>query len=149
LTQTYWDTSALIKLYVPEPDSAFFVELIAKDDQPVCTSVISVIEVRCALNRKEQAGDIRRVDAARAMKRFTADCGEGRITKLPCNDETISLAHDIVDFASGARKPVMLRSLDAIHLASAQGARAAGVATTDMRMRDIAAMLRLKLIPGK
>lgn len=149
MTRTYWDTSALIKLYVPEPDSAFFVDLIAKDAQPVCTSVITAIEIRCALNRKEQAGDIRRVDAVRAMKKFIADCGDGRITKLPCNDETTSLAQDIVDFASAARKPVMLRSLDAIHLASAKAIRAAGVATTDVRMRDIAAILRLKLIPGK
>jgi predicted nucleic acid-binding protein len=149
LIQTYWDTSALLKLYVPESDSTFFVDLIAKDDQPVYTSVITAIEIRCALNRKEQAGDIRRVDAIRAMKKFTADCGEGRITRLPCNDETASLAQDIVDFASAGRKPVMLRSLDAIHLASAQTIRAASVVTTDLRMRDIAAMLRLKLIPGK
>ena len=149
MTQTYWDTSALLKIYVPEPDSAFFLDLVAESNQPVSTSVITTIEIRRALNRKEHAGDIRHVDAAKAMKRFCADCDEGRITRLPCNDETASLAQDLVDLANAGRKPIMIRSLDAIHLASAQATGATVVVTTDLRMRDLAAMLRLKLVPPK
>ena len=148
MNQVYWDTSALLKIYVVERDSEFFLDLIEKADRPVCTSVISTVEIRCALSRKKQAGDIDRIDEAKAMNRFTADCMKGRITQLSCNDDTATRAKDLVDLARGKQRPIMIRSLNALHLASAMSARAPAIVTTDMRMREVAALLRLKLIPG-
>src|SRR5580698_8090256 len=95
----YWDTSTLLKLYIPGSDSGYFVDLIAKADQPVITSAIAGVEVCCALNRKGQAGDIRRADAARAMDRFAKDCAEGRINQLSCGGEMTIRAREIVELA--------------------------------------------------
>jgi predicted nucleic acid-binding protein len=144
----YWDTSALLKIYIPESDSGYFLDFIARADQPVLTSVIAGVEVCCALNRKEQAGDIRRTDAEHAMKRFTKDCAEGRIHLLSCGDKMVIRARELVELARTRRRPVMIRSLDAIHVASALSIRAAGIVTTDICMRDVAGMVSLKILPG-
>jgi len=55
---TYWDTSALIKLYAPEPDSSYFLELLAQAQQPPLSADITRAEILCTLYRKEQAGDL-------------------------------------------------------------------------------------------
>jgi hypothetical protein len=41
----------------------------------------------------------------------------------------------------------MVRSLDAIHVASAVTARAIVMVATDTRLRQVAAMAKLKLVP--
>jgi predicted nucleic acid-binding protein len=138
-----------LKIYVPESDSEFFLDLIGKTDQPICTSVITEIEIDCALNRKERAGDIQHADATKALKRFRKDCVDGRITRLPCNDEAVNRARELIVLARPNQNPVMIRSLDAIHLATAASIRATALVTTDVRMREVAAMLNLKLIPAK
>ena len=144
----YWDTSALLKIYTPESDSEYFLDLIAKEEHPVFISVVGGVEIRCALNRKEHAGDVRRADATRAMRRFTEDCAEGRIAQLPCGDEMTARAREIVELARVHPSPAPIRSLDAIHIASALSMRAARIVTTDIRMREVAAMVNLKVIPS-
>jgi predicted nucleic acid-binding protein len=148
LSRLYWDTSSLLKVYIPESESEYFLDLIARADQPVFTSAIAGVEVCCALNRKEQAGDIRKTDAAHAMDRFARDCAEGRINQLACGSEMTIRARAIVELARARRRPVMIRSLDAIHVASALSIRAAGIVTTDLRMRDVAGIVNLKILPA-
>jgi predicted nucleic acid-binding protein len=143
----YWDTSALVKIYTPESDSGYFLDLIGSEDKSVFTSVITGIELCCALNRREQAGDIRRADAARAMKRFARDCEDGRITRLSCGDEVVARVMEIVGIAASGGRPLMIRSLDAIHIASALSIRAGRVVTTDNRQREVAKIFNLNLVP--
>jgi uncharacterized protein with PIN domain len=51
----YWDTSALVKLYVTEPDSSYFIQLIAKTDEPIISSAVAITEALCVFYRKEHA----------------------------------------------------------------------------------------------
>jgi predicted nucleic acid-binding protein len=147
LSRIYWDTSALLKLYIPENDSAYFIGLIAKTVEPVWTSAIAAVEFHAAMVRKERAGDVRRADGTRALNRFQKDCAAGRITRIPCGDETTLKAQELVGLARVNRRVVMIRSLDAIHVASALSVLADGIVTTDIRMREVAAMAGLKIIP--
>lgn len=62
---SYWDTSAVLKLYVTEPDSRYFIDLVASSDTPLRTAQITYVEVLCALHRKEVAGDLLAGAAAR------------------------------------------------------------------------------------
>lgn len=143
----YWDTSALLKIYVPEIDSEYFIDLIARNEQPICTSVIGEVEIRCALIRKERCGDIPRTAATRAMNRFFKDCTDARIIRVSCGDEMTRRAIEVVELGRASRRPVLIRSLDAIHVASALSVRAAGIVATDIRMREVAAMAGLTVIP--
>ena len=56
----YWDTSALLKLYVAEDDSGYFIGLIAKIDQAIVCSAISAIEILSALYRKGRNRELSR-----------------------------------------------------------------------------------------
>ena len=143
----YWDTSALLKLYVPEPDSACFLNLIAKSSEPVATSAIASAEVLCAVYRKEAAGDLKVGGARLSFRRFLADCKAGRIVQIPYGDDVTTAAEDIVQLALLRPKPIMIRALDAIHVASAMVMRATVVVTTDARMREVALLTKLQALP--
>jgi predicted nucleic acid-binding protein len=51
----YWDTSALVKLYVTEADSSYFFQLISKTDEPIISSAVATAEALCVFYRKEHA----------------------------------------------------------------------------------------------
>jgi len=79
----YWDTSAILKLYVPEKDSAYFLDLIARTDEQVLTSAIASMELLCAFERKERDGDIKPGGADAAFDKFLNDTRRGRIIEVP------------------------------------------------------------------
>jgi len=54
---SYWDTSALGKLYLPEPDSADFAQKAALDPA-IATTRLALYEMRRVAFRKESEGFI-------------------------------------------------------------------------------------------
>jgi predicted nucleic acid-binding protein len=143
----YWDTSALLKLYVPEPDSAYFLNLVAQAGGPVASSAIAGAEMLCAVYRKEAAGDLTAGGARASFRRFLADCKAGRIVQVPYGDDVTVAAEGIVQMALLSPRLIMIRALDAIHLASAILIRARVVITTDSRMREAAILAKLQVLP--
>jgi predicted nucleic acid-binding protein len=143
----YWDTSALLKLYLPEDDSDYFLDLVVASDQPIVSSAIAAVEMLCAVYRKESVGDLKGGGALSAYQRFLGDCGEGRILLVPYGEQVFTAAEEIVRLAFRRARPVMIRSLDAIHVASAVTARAKVMVATDTRLRQAAAIAKLKPVP--
>ena len=80
---SYWDSSALIKLYAPEPDSPYFLSLIAQAQRPPFSSEIARAEVLCTLYRKEYAGDLKPGAAATLFARFVSDAAAGHLVLIP------------------------------------------------------------------
>ena len=143
----YWDTSALLKLYLPEDDSGYFLDSVVTSDQPLVSSAIAAVEMLCAVYRKESVGDLKRGGALATYQKFVGDCRAGRIVLVPCGEQVFTAAEEIVRLAFRRARPVMVRSLDAIHVASAVTARARVMVATDTRLRQVAAMAKLKLMP--
>ena len=143
----YWDTSALIKLYAPEPDSPYFLELIAQAEEPLLSSDITHAEVLCTLYRKEHAGDLAVGAAESLFDRFLGDTDVGRIVLIPNGLEVTQRAHALVKQAYSQPQPLLIRSLDAIHVASALTAPATTVVATDTRLREVAKLLGLAVLP--
>jgi predicted nucleic acid-binding protein len=102
---TYVDSSALIKRYVDEPDSELAVALCASDDVLV-TSWITLVEVRRNLSRLLTGKPL-----AAARAQFLADIDAIALVSL---DETTCT------LAAGIAEDLGVRSLDSLHLASAQ-----------------------------
>jgi predicted nucleic acid-binding protein len=144
---TYWDTSAILKLYLAEPDSRYFLELIAKTNAPVFSSAIAAAEALCALHRKEHAGDLKRGGAKALFQQFCEDCKAGRIVTIPYGDDVVAEAEKLVRLAFAQPRPVMIRSLDLIHVASALAGKARQLVATDQRLRELAGLVRLSLLP--
>jgi len=70
---TYWDTSALLKLYVTEEDSPTFLKLVSDLEGPILSSVVVGTEVLCTLYHKEHAGDLKPGAAGAVFRQFMAD----------------------------------------------------------------------------
>ena len=69
---SYWDSSALVKLYVQELDSAEFRELAVKASR-VATGSLTRHEVRTVFRRREAEGVLPSGEAAALYDELTAD----------------------------------------------------------------------------
>jgi uncharacterized protein len=121
---TYLDSSALVKLAVREPESTALRRYLRRR-RPLIASALARTEVaRALLSLGPQA--VRRGHEVLA-----------RVDLVRINDRVLD--------AAGAMLPVELRSLDAIHLATAQqlGADLARIVTYDDRMAAAANQLGL------
>jgi len=138
----YLDPSILVKLFVREPDSEFYGKL--TDGQTVCSSVLAYTEVWSALLAQERAGGLtpeqRRKIWAAIDRNVTSDV----IELLPMSPAIFKRANRILE---ACHPKVPLRSLDALHLASADQSQDWPLATGDKRMRDAAEMLGFPLTP--
>jgi predicted nucleic acid-binding protein len=112
---TYLDSSAIVKLSVQEPESAALRRYLRRR-QPYVTSALARTEVARALMPLGPGVVRRGMDVL------------ARIDLVRINDRIL--------VAAGALVPAEVRSLDAIHLATAQqlGAEVARIVTYDQRM---------------
>lgn len=122
---TYLDSSALVKLVVEEPESAALRSYLRRR-RPLVSSALARTEVLRALVFEGNEG----VARGRVVL--------GRINLVRVNDRILN--------AAGVLLPPDLRSLDAIHLATARqlGPDLSRVVTYDDQMLDAAERLGLK-----
>ncbi|MCX6638699.1 MAG: type II toxin-antitoxin system VapC family toxin [Acidobacteria bacterium] len=144
----YWDTSALLKLYVSEPESAKLVELVSAEG-PILSSAIAPVEMICALARKEGSGEMTRGGAREVFARIGRHLAAGRISIIPFGDDVVREAEKLVRLAASRERPVATRALDLIHLASAVATRSRTIVTTDARLRELAALAGLEVLPER
>ena len=130
---TYVDSSALLKRYVDEADSAA-ADALLRADPALLTARHTIVEVRRNLARLLAGRDL---TAARAA--FADDLRAISIIEL--DEATCELAAAIAE-TTGAR------TLDALHLAAAQRISAPGVGflTFDLRQAQAARSLGLAVV---
>ncbi len=133
----YWDSSVLLKLYVPEPDSECFLSLVSRDEQPVCSSSIATVEIRCAVSRKERSGEIKPGSVTSILRKFKADCGSGRIGLVPYGEDVLARSEQVVRLAFRPPHAVIVRSLDVLLIALALLVGAKTMIATDTRLREV------------
>lgn len=138
----YLDTSVMVKLFAPEPDSEFYGKL--TDGQAVCSSVLSYTEFWSALLGRERAGKITAGQRQRAWAAFDGNVMSDVIELLPMGPAIYKRANRIIEVC---HPKVPLRSLDALHLASADQSQDWPLVTGDKRMRDAAELLGFPLAP--
>ncbi len=116
---TYVDSSAIVKLVVAEPESKALRRYLARR-QPLVSSALARAEVARALMPSGEDAVARGQDVLR------------RVQLLRVNDRVL--------IEAGRLKPTELRSLDAIHLASASqlGASVGQIVTYDERTAEAA-----------
>ena len=128
----YLDSSALVKLVASEPESARLFAFLAGRAELV-SSALSRVEVMRAVHRLDDAGELR----ARAESVL------GSVALLRIDDAILT--------AAAALEPRTLRSLDALHLASALSVRDAleGFLAYDQGLAEAARRQGLKVrAPG-
>ncbi len=132
------DSSALVKLYVPE----FQHDFVRSIDEPIYISTIAQVEVPAAMWRKHRLGEIQAVDAMLLCADFVADVnGEG--ASAP-RFSVISLVDEIVSTAARLVAIHAIRAYDSVQLATAIVVRtiaidAIGFVTFDRSLHTAAA----------
>jgi predicted nucleic acid-binding protein len=105
----YFDTSALVKRYIDEAGRRGVLQLLRRHD--CVTSAVLPVELRSALRRRISEGTL---DAARLpeiLKRVTTDRAYWTL---------VEIGNDVLAAAEALVSTHPLRTLDAIHVASAQ-----------------------------
>ena len=141
----YWDTSTLLKLYVPEPDSARFAAHVILPN--VYSSELARWELLRAITRKEMENAIPAMSAEAVFSRFLADVSAGRVILLPWDATIEARFRTLVPQLHRRQPPVVIRTQDAIHLATADVLAATEVVTTDPHIRAGTTAIGLKLFP--
>ena len=131
MTGPYLDTSALAKWYLNEPFSEQFEAFIQKQPS-AAISRLTVLEFRCLLARRRRAGEITKTIETRVYGSFELDVGAGFLQVHSVADEYLIAALGLISRLG--RYP--LRTLDALHLAIAQGIHCRQLATADKTMAD-------------
>ncbi len=134
----YFDTSALIKRYVDEDGRREVLQLLRSHD--CVTSALLSVELRSAVRRRVADGSLNEGRVPEILKRFAVD--REFWASVEITSEVLQTAEILV-------ANHQLRTLDAIHLASAQrfAARMTALELTfvsaDTRQRAVAASIGL------
>lgn len=142
----YWDTSCVLKLYTSETDSSWYIRLATHSSEPLGCSDLVKSELYYAFQRKEAAGDIRPHAAVLLYQRFGEDVRKGRFTFVPVGTDVIEKACEVARLCYAHSPPILLRTLDGLHLATALIARAGDLVVADERMKQAGRILRLNVV---
>lgn len=145
----YWDTSVLLKLFVEERDSAFYTALIEEAGAIIHTSELSRPELLRALWGKRLEGAIRRGAEERLMHRFESEVEKRRIILVSIGPEVQRQFEVVLKVCYTQRRPILVRTLDALHLASALASKTTQIVCSDMRMREAAGALQMDVYPPR
>lgn len=138
----YLDSCIIVKLLAPEPDSAVFEG--ALRGQPLATSELAFTEVASALIGRERSGAIGSGDRARAWRQFRLWIEHEEILLAPLDSAVVRRAARLLELCHPV---VALRTVDAIHLATADMVMEGSFCTTDRRLREAAVHIGLELYP--
>jgi predicted nucleic acid-binding protein len=131
VTGLYLDTSALAKWYLNEPFSEQF-EAFIQEEPTAAISRLSVVVFRCLLSARRRVGEISKAIESRVFASFGKDVGAGFLQVHPVADEHLIAALGLITRLG--RYPS--RTLDALHLAIAQGIHCRRLATADKTIAD-------------
>lgn len=123
---TYFDSSAMVKRYIPERGSEWVWH--ACEQEPVAISRITISEVASALARHTREGSLSPAERDHEFRAFLRDTGSMTVVEL----EAVT-AEDAARLLLTAPPRVRLRTLDMLHVATARAlfarARRRGIAT--------------------
>lgn len=110
---TYLDSSAVVKRYVPEAGSSWVARLC--EQEPIAISLITIPEIASALARRTREGELSVQQRDGLLRSFLRDVSSFIVIDM---SQTVVLR--ATSLLMTAPASVRLRTLDALHLASAQ-----------------------------
>lgn len=138
----YLDSCVIVKLVSHEPDSAAYHAVVA--GHPVFTSELAVAEVRSALLAKERMGRISPSDRTKGWRLFQQKVHDQEFHLLPLDRHVIERAGAVIE---QCHPRVALRTLDAIHVATAELHGGEPMCSNDQRVCDASNFIGLSLVP--
>ena len=138
----YLDSCVIVKLVSHEPDSQAYHGMVT--GHSVVTSELAVAEVRSALLTKERVGRISRQARLAGWRLFQDKVRDQEFVLLPINRQVIERAGAVID---QCHPVVALRTLDAIHVATAELQGGEDMCSSDRRVCEASEFIGLPLVP--
>ena len=143
----YWDTSCVLPLYIPEPGSAELSELAGSQSEPLTSSQILGFEFLFAVHARVARKEIPGGFASKVQRKFLSDLDAGRFLLIPLGEDMLEQVAQITISLTKCSPILELRTLDGIHLVTAQKLGSEEVVTNDKRMRKAAQTLSMGVLP--
>lgn len=137
----YVDSSALAKLYVPEPESDR-LDGFLRGRRDLMISELALTEVLSAIARRSREGSLSDAAAFEIRDALMADADGGSFSRLDLSPNIHREAERLLLGTSS----IHLRTLDALHVALAMSGGATHLITFDHRMRTAATQAGLRTI---
>jgi predicted nucleic acid-binding protein len=138
----YLDASALVKLYLPEPDSdALDAAIRGRSDLMV--SDLAITEIVSSISRRRREGILPPPSCVRLHRKILADIESGLYIK----NDLMPEVHREAERLLMAIDDVALRAADALHLALASLSGASAIVTYDLRLAKAAIRIGLNSLP--
>lgn len=144
---SYWDTACLVKIYVDEPDSAIFRRVLRERDEVATTGEFARLEFLTTLWRMEADGAIAEGSAEKTIRVFDRKVEDDSFRLIACDVQVREGFERVVRRCYSQDPPVLVRTLDALHVASAIASGETEIVATDRRLRDAATLLGFQLFP--
>lgn len=134
--KSYIDSSSLAKRYIDESGSEKLQAFLEQSDE-MGLSIVAVPEVLSALNRRRRENSISNSDYETAKSQL--------LTDLP-DVEIIDVSADVISTTIGILEKSAVRTLDAIHIASAVRWKADIFISSDIRQLQAAETAGIKTL---
>jgi len=141
---TYLDSSALVKLYVIEEDSAAVAESVMRLRKPLPVSLLHELELKNGLRLKEFRKEAHSRTIGAALRHLDEDFASGILFKPLLDWPEVFEVAALLSKRFAAT--VGCRSLDLLHVASAKILKVQGFMTFDKRQASLACKAGLKLV---
>lgn len=143
---SYWDTSALAKLYLQEADSLQFRTLAATTNR-IVTAALARHELQTVFRRREADGALVHGETVFLYNALTDHIAAGSILIQPETPDVEREFSLVLKECFEQPFPVFLRTNDALHLAAAKVADETDFVTADQRQRTAALFLGFTVFP--
>jgi predicted nucleic acid-binding protein len=137
----YLDSSALAKLYVPEPESDG-LDAFLRGRRDLFISELAMTEVLSTVARKRREGALTTAQAFEIRDAILVDADSGSFYRLDLSPSVHRQAERLLLILES----VALRTLDALHVALALEGSVKHIVTFDTRMRAVAMRAGLKTV---
>ncbi len=140
----YVDTSALAKLYYPEPESDAVARWVSRQGGPMVWTVLHDLELSNAFALKVYRKEIEEEQCSSAMRAIAEDRVSGVL--LPVLPDQAALWSKAGELARRHTPTLGTRSLDVLHVAAALMADCAFFLTNDDRQLRLARVVGLETV---
>jgi predicted nucleic acid-binding protein len=141
----YADTSALLKLYWREVDSAEAIAVLTGYEVPWVYSLLHEVELPNAVYLKRFRGECTAEQESEVLASMRRDLQTGRLRRSSSDPEAIFAR--AADLASKYSARLGTRSLDLLHVAAALECGSTDFVSYDARQRKVAAGEGLRVMP--
>ena len=145
MNAVYADTSALLKVYWREDDSAEAISLLTGYEVPWVYSLLHEVELPNAFHLKRFRGECTAEQEREVLACLRSDVQTGRLRRVVIDAEDMFLR--AADLSAKYSAKMGTRSLDLLHVAAALESGSTDFISYDARQRKVAAGEGLRVVP--